>query len=208
MAGTMSLVDLVATLKLSLKNVADVFVSAGDTELEDVIHIAAADFRRWKPNVQFGEVTLVAGQRDYALPEAMGDYLHDTWGQQRLAPWETGYSGRLPRSRVATIDGVRKLVLDPAPTQANIDDAGAAFPFWHVVPHVIHATDGAQTTIPLTLRGLLILGAQVEALRRLAMRNSAKPVQMTEGYSNTPKNGTASALYAALAHEFEMKAAA
>ena len=204
----MSLADLVITHKASLKDAANVFASGGDTELEQHLLTAADDFRRVKPQIQYGEVTLIADQRAYALPADIGDFKYDTWGQRRKQPWETGYSGRLPRTSLAVVAGVKKLVLDPAPTQANIDDAGSTLPYWHVVPHVIHATDGAQTTIPLTLRGLLILRAQVEAMRQLAMRNLAKPVQMVEGFSNQPRNGTASALYQALSEEFELKAAA
>ena len=99
-------------------------------------------------------------------------------------------------------------MLDPAPSQANIDDAGATLPYYHIVPHVIHASNGALTTIPAALRGLLILRAQVEAMRQLAMRNSQKQVSMMEGYGNVSRNGTASYLFEALSQEFEMKAAA
>lgn len=208
MPGTMSLADLTATLKASISSAADVLASAGDTVLEECVQASALELRRWKPNLALGTVNLVAGQRAYALPATIGDYRRDTWGQTRKQPWETGYAGRLPRSMVADVDGVRKLVLDPPPTQAHIDDAGAEFTFWHVIPHVVHPTDGAQTTIPATLRGLVILGAQAEAMRRMAMRNLTKPITVTEGFSNTPRNGTASFLYAALLAEFEMKAAA
>jgi len=208
MSGTMSLADLTATLKASIMSAADVLASAGDTVLEDCVLTCAGDLRRWKPNLALATVTLVAGQRAYTLPANMGDFRRDTWGQERLQPWEPGYAGRLPRSMIADVDGVRKLVLDPAPTQAHIDDAGSTFAFWHVIPHVVHANDGALTTIPLTLRGLVILGAQAEAMRRLAMRNITKPVQVTEGFTNTPRNGTASYLYETLLREFELKAAA
>lgn len=204
----MSLADLVVTHKAALMDAADVFASAGAEDLEQHLKTAADDFRRVKPNVQYGEITLVADQRAYALPADIGDYKYDTWGQRRLQPWETGYSGRLPRTQLAVVAGVKKLVLDPAPTQANIDEAGSVLSYYHVVPHTIHATDGAQTTIPLALRGLLILRAQVEAMRQLAMRNSMKPVQMMEGFGNTSRNGTASYLFEALSQEFELKAAA
>lgn len=199
--------DLVETLKASLMDAADVFASSGSTALEDMLNTAADDFRRVKPNIQFAEVTLVAGQRSYDLPAAMGEFKYDTWGQGRKQPWETGFAGRLPRVSVALVGATKKLVLDPAPTQAHIDDAGATLPYWYTVPHVIHAADGAQTTIPLVHRGLLILRAQMEAMRQLAVRNLAKPVQMIDGHSNAPRNGTASFLFEVLSKEFEMKAA-
>lgn len=208
MPGSMSLADLLVTHKAALMDAADVFASGGSEDLELHLKTAADDFRRVKPNMQYGEITLVAEQRAYALPAGIGDYRYDTWGQRRKLTWERGYSGRLPRTQLAVVAGVQKLVLDPAPTQANIDDAGSILPYYHAVPHVIHATDGAQTTIPLALRGLLILRAQVEAMRQLAMRNSQKQVSMMEGYGNVSRNGTASYLFEALSQEFELKAAA
>lgn len=207
MAGSMSMPDLVETLKASLMDAVDVLASSGDTSLEDILRAAADDFRRVKPNIQFAEVTLVAGQRSYDLPANMGEFKYDTWGQGRKQPWESGYAGRLPRVSVAMVGATRNVVLDPAPTQAHIDDAGATLPYWYTIPHAIHESDPAQTTIPLVHRGLLILRAQMEAMRLLAIRNLTKPMQMIDGHSNAPRNGTASFLFDVLSKEFEMKAA-
>lgn len=203
----MSMADLVATLKASLRDAATVFSAPGDVDFEGHLRTAADDFRRHKPRLMYGEITLQANQGAYALPADFGEFIQDTWGQQRKKPWETGFSGRLPRIVIAEVEGVKKLVMSPPPSQANIDDAGAALAYWYKVPHTIHATDGALTTIPPALRGLLILRAQAEAMRQIAFRNSRLPVTITEGMSSQPRNGSASYLYQALLADFEKAAA-
>lgn len=202
MSGTMSQADLVADLKASLRDAAGIFTAAGDADFIRHLNAAALALNCGKPRVSTALLTLIADQAAYDLPAGFGELGYDTWGQRRKQPWETGYSGRLPRLMVADVSGVKKLILDPAPSQANIDDAGASFTYFYHQAHLI-ATDAANTTVPAIQRALLILRAQVEALRELAMRNITKPVQMIDGHGNQPRNGTPSALYEALLREFE-----
>lgn len=202
MADSMSLEGLVATLKASLQDAASVFGAAGDADFERHIQQAALAMDQHRPYKSYGELTLVAGTGAYALPTGFGRLLRTTWGQARLQPWETGFSGRLPRLSVAYVGGVKKLVLDPAPTQAHIDDAGVTLPYWYTLSHVIGATDGSQTTVPDIDRGLLILRAQAEAMKEMAFRNIQKPAQVLDGYSNAPRNGTPAALANDLLNQF------
>lgn len=206
MPGTMSQADLVTDLKASLRDAAGIFTAANDADFVRQLATAALAMNRGKPRVVAGSLTLIADQAAYAAPAGFGELGYDTWGQRRKQAWETGYSGRLPRLKFAEVGGVPKLILDPAPTQANIDDAGATVTFFYHQTHVIGAA-AVDTTVPAIERGLLILRAQVEALRELAMRNITKPVQMIEGHGNQPRNGTASALYQSLLEEFERAAA-
>ncbi|UUZ68084.1 hypothetical protein LP416_27855 [Polaromonas sp. P2-4] len=85
------------------------------------------------------------------------------------------------------------LMFDPAPTAAMLAVLGSAFKFWFFAQHAIDAT-ASLTTISQQDRGLLILRAQVEAMRELSIRNAGKPVQMRDGFSGQPRNSTPAAL--------------
>lgn len=198
----MSKADLIADYRASLKDVAPLFTAANDEDFARHLRVAADDFMRFMPRKSLALITLVAGQRAYALPADFGQMMYCTWGVARAEPWATDFSGRLPRHYIAEIANVKKLVLDPVPTQANLDDAGAELPLYYAQAHLISA-DAALTTIPVVQRGLLILRAQAEAMREMAFRNMMKPIQMIDGHNNTPRNGTASGLYGSLMAEFE-----
>lgn len=207
MPGTMSEADLVADLKASLKDAASVFTASSDADFKRHLAQAAADFHRAQALIVSASITLVAGTREYSLPADFGDYLHDTWGRARnYQPWQSGYSGRLPRTFVARVAGVDKLILDPAPTIAHIADAGESLPFTYKAKHVIGA-NSADTTINPLKRGLLILRAQAEAMREMAFRNITRASEVVSGYSNAPRNGTPAALFTALMEEFDKAAA-
>jgi hypothetical protein len=60
------------------------------------------------------------------------------------------------------------------------------------------STVGADTTVALVDRPLLLLRAQAEAMLELTLRNAAKPVQLRDGLSGTPRNSTPAALHATL----------
>lgn len=79
---------------------------------------------------------------------------------------------------------------------------GATFRFWYFAQHVLSEAPGL-TTINPSDRGLLLLRAQAEAMRELAMRNVIKPQAMRDGYSSTPRNGTPAALFETLLAEFK-----
>ena len=64
------------------------------------------------------------------------------------------------------------------------------------------STDAAS---PHYSRSLLLLRAQAEACRELALRNVSKPVTMRDAVGSQPRNGTPSALYQMLLTEFETR---
>ena len=66
----------------------------------------------------------------------------------------------------------------------------------------------ANTTILAGDRELLLLRGQAEAMRELAMRGVAKPVQLRDGLGMGPRNAHPAALYDALLCEFRERAAA
>lgn len=204
MAGTMTRADLVADLKASLQDAAKVFTAANDADFSRHLDAAALDMGRVRPRTLLGTITLVAEQYNYTAPADLLSYKSDLWGipGRRINPWETSYPGRLPDVRSAVSGAVRELHFLPAPTAAQITSLGATFRFYYFAAHSIGAT-AADTTLHAGDRGLLLLRAQAEAMKEMAMRNIAKPVQMRDGLSQGPRNGTPSALFAELMRMFE-----
>lgn len=204
MPGTMSRADLVADLKTSLHAAAEVFTAAADADFARLLDVAALDFARVRPRTLVGAATLIAGQIDYALPADFYLYKADLWADPvRLGkPWEKAWPGRLPSVRVAEVAGVRKLVLQPAPSAQHIALLGSEFKFYYLAKHEI-GTATADTSIDAGDRGLLLLRAQAEAMRELAIRNIVKPMTMRDGLNSAPRNGQPSHLYAVLIAEFE-----
>lgn len=204
MAGTMARGDLVADLKASLHDAAEVFTGASNSDFSRLLDVAALDFSRVRPRTLIGDITLQSGVPVYALPSDFYLYKADLWADpSRMGqPWEKGYPGRLPSVRVAEVGSVRSLVLTPAPTAVQIARPGSAFSFYYLARHVIDDA-AVNTSIDAGDRGLLLLRAQVEAMRELAMRNVGKPVALRDGLNSTPRNGTPSALCVLLMDEFE-----
>lgn len=206
MPGTMSLEDLTADLKASLHDTAGVFDSDGDATLKRFLAQALPDFVYKRPVTQLGSVTLVAGTPSYSLAAyptfaALKTYL---WGDDRAMPrpWEATYPGALPRV-CAERDAAAAwfLSLTPAPSALHLAALGASFSFWFYGQHVL-GLDAVDTTVAAADRGLLLQRAQVEAMRELMVRNSAKPVQLRDGLSGTPRNSTPAALFELLLRHF------
>jgi hypothetical protein len=205
MAGTMSEADLVADLKASLQDAASVFTAASDADFKRHLAAAALDFARPRPRTVLGSLTLTADEAAYALPNDFHAFKCDLWGlapKARPQPWEKGWPGPLPRAAVAESGGAKKLTLAPPPTAAQISVLGAEYRFYYYAKHAIGA-DAANTTIAAGDRGLLLLRAQAEAMRELAMRNIHKPVQLRDGLTGTPRNALPSHLYEKFIEEFE-----
>lgn len=206
MAGTMSQADLVADLKASLQDAASVFEAANDGDFRRHLDVAALALGEKHPVVKMAEITLAADVDTYAVAGDCARYLWHTWGaSSRLRPWEPGYTGAKPRVHEVNVGGVSKLLLEPTPTAAQIAAFGATFAYRYAARHVI-AADAAQTTVGASSRALLILRAQAEACRELAMRGMKKPTQLRDGLTGAPRNSTPSALFQALLEEFERAA--
>lgn len=207
MPGTMSSADLVADLKASLHAAADVFTAASDADFTRMLAVSALDFGRVRPRRLLGSITLSADVAEYAAPAGLLAYQHDVWSNGKMPPpWDPSWPGQLPRVDVIDTATGRQLRLTPAPTAQMIALFGATFSFFYFAAHAI-STTAADTTIQPGDRGLLLLRAQAEAMREMAIRNSGMPVQMRDGFSGQPRNGTPAALHQALLDEFERRAA-
>lgn len=201
----MAQADVVADLKRSLHDSATVFTAADDADFVRFLALALLDMAWKRPLTGVGQVVLVAGQARYPLttyPD-FANYKTHMWGTGACLPkpWEPGYPGALPRVASVQEAGGPCLAFDPAPSAAHLAVLGSTFKFWYAARHVL-AADAAQTTVAPQDRGLLLLRAQAEAMREMALRNLGKPVQMRDGLSGAPRNSTPAALYETLLHEF------
>ena len=206
MAGSMSREDLAADLKASLHDAASVLNAPGGVDFERLLDAAAADMGRVRPLRLLGEITVQAEEPLYDAPADMAGRPILLWGKgEKLEPWSRTYL-RQPELMVIGSGGqALQLLFRPAPTLAQIAKWGSAAEFTYPARHSI-GTTAADTTIQPADRGLLLLRAQAEAMRELAMRNVTKPVQLRDGFSQAPRNGTPSALYQTLLEEFERRA--
>lgn len=209
MANTMSMVDLVASLKASLHDAASVFTvdsATPDSEFERFLQQALPDMQAKRPATRLGSVTIEANFPRVAVGvgnpgfAAFKTYL---WGDGcTIKPWDPAYPGALPRVTASFEAQQWWLMFSPAPTAQQISAHGTDFDFWYYAAHAI-GTLALDTTVNLQDRGLLILRAQVEAMRELSIRNAAKPVAMRDGLTGQPRNSTAAALYTELLKQFE-----
>lgn len=203
----MSEADLVADHKAALQDCATVFTAANDADLKRHIARAALDFSRVRPRTLVGTVTLVVDQGEYAsLPADFHLFKSALWGVSpapTVKPWDASWPGLLPDFYDVEEGGVRKISLRPAPTAQQIATLGSSYRYFYAAKHLVHATDGAQTTIRDGDRHALLLRTQAEAMRELTFRNIHKPVQVMAGVSGMPRNGVPPAILEMLMREFE-----
>jgi hypothetical protein len=203
MAGTMSQEDLVADLQRSLHDAAGVFSAPGNADWLRFLATALTAMQNKRPRTLLGTVTLVADTDTYPLALAdFASYKTHQWGGRNIRPWLPEYPGALPRVTAVQSGDTWSLVFDPAPTMAHLQAYGSTFRFWYFGLHALGATP-ENATLAAADRPLLLLRAQAEAMRELAMRNINKPVALRDGISGTPRNSTPSALYQQLLAEWE-----
>lgn len=198
------LTALVGELKASLGDAAERFSGeAADAAFERHVRRAALDFGRVRPVTQAGTLSLVAGQAQYPAPADFVRWKLALWGdaeRRRPRPWERGWPGPFPA--VEVLAGGAVLCLSPAPTALQISVLGADYGFLYFAGLAAGAT-AETSTVTEADRGLLVLRAQAEAMRELAMRESVRPVSMRDGFTGQARNGTPAGLAQAFLAEFE-----
>lgn len=204
MAGGMGMADLVADLKTSLHDSAAVFKAPADADFQRFLRAALADMGTKRPVTRKASVTLEADTARYAVPVAdFAAYKTDMWADAaRLPkPWEAAWPGPVPRV-AATWDGAAWwLDFEHAPSAKHLAVFGRLFQFWYFGLHVV-GDNAADTTVTAADRGLLLLRAQVEAMRELSIRAATKPVQLRDGLSGVARNSTPAALHEVLLRVF------
>ncbi|KAF0812794.1 hypothetical protein IGB42_02637 [Andreprevotia sp. IGB-42] len=202
---TMARADLVADLKASLHDAAEIFASQDDAAFVRLLDAAASDLVRVRPRMRYAGFDLAADQIEpstYLLPADFCQFHSPTWGVHHgIQVWEAHYPGRLPQAIVVDTDQGKAITLIPAVTPCQLQQLGRNYRYRYFGRHEIGDT-AAGTSVALADRGLLLLRAQAEAMRELAMRNIFKPVALRDGMSQAPRNGTPAALYQVLLDEF------
>lgn len=167
-----------------------------------LIDTAVVEYSYRRPRERVLTMTLTAGCSLYECPDDLVRVLGHDWGRSIKVhgnPWDDGWPGQLPGMRVVEWGDERALRLSPAPTARQI---GLLGPFCTYRYAALHLLQDQGATFDEDGAGLVILRAQAEAMRELAMRNVDRPYQLRDGISAQPKNGTAGYLYQALLAEF------
>lgn len=196
MAGTLSRGDLRADLKASLHDAHAMLADPAD--FDRCLAVAVEELGRWLPRTLAANLTLVADQAEYPAPAEFKSFKMALWGRSTtIQPWDKNYPGKLPKVHHAE----DLLILVPAPCAQQIAILGASYRYFYFAGYSI-ADDAAQTTVSADLRDLLLLRAQAECCKELALRNIGKPVQLRDGTNTVTRNGTPSYLYNQLMAEF------
>jgi len=201
----MALDDLVADLKASLHDAASAFDAAEDADYVRFLALALPDMGIKRGITRLGRVVLTAGEPRYSLaayPDLQAYKTH-LWDAPSWAPkaWEPGYAGALPRVCAEPDGTLHWLMFSPAPSAEHVAVRGSSFAFWYLAKHVL-GTVAADTTVMEIDRGLLLLRAQAEAMREVALNQVNKPINLRDGLSGTPRNSTPAALHEMLLRLF------
>ena len=202
--STMTLASLVAELKATLHDSAAVFKAADDADFVRFLQRALPDMQFKRPVTRQATVLLVPGVARYAMPVAdFAAMKTHQWGEPSKTPkpWEESYPGAVPRVCASWDGSAHWVELDPPPTAKQIGVFGRELPFWYFALHTLGTTPETTSVNPQD-RGLLLMRAQVEALKELTLRNLTKPVQLRDGLSGTPRNSTPAALHTELLRLF------
>ena len=168
------------------------------------IEVGLSELARHRPRHVWAELDLLPWQRTYDCPPDLISVFATHYGRDEKAqrqPWDADYpSVQLPDVRLYhRRDGTRCLQVQPAPSYALMSQLGAVCTYEYTAAHII--TEEVCTLTEVDVQ-LVILRAQAEAMRELAMRNSTTPVNVRDGLTNSPQNGTPSYLYTLLMNEF------
>ena len=198
--------DLLSELRASLMDSAQYFQGQEadpDADCRRHLRLAAAEVGSRRGFTLLADVELTPGQALYPVPADILYVQTPLWGtERRIAPWADNHPGPLPRARLVNVQGETRLQITPPPTREQIHTLGSTYRY-------LYATslwDGTSNTIPGTDldRALLLLRAQAEACRELAMQGLTTPIE-TRTSQQMPRNATPSAMYQALLAEFEAR---
>lgn len=201
MADEMTLAALAETLTTTLGDARN--RNADADAPTRYIRVAVADLHRVRPRLRLHTITLAAGVARYEMPtdavRVQRTGWHAAW--QAIAPWNR-MGVTLPVATVHTAGAARELELSPAPSAAFLALVGHIHSLHYYAQHTVGETE-ADTSVPLEDRALVILRAQAEAMKEIALSNSGKPGSIKGGDASMPRNSTPAAVYQELMAEFE-----
>lgn len=199
---------LLADFKASLQDASGFFTAANDADFIRHLNVAARAVALGKiSRTLIGSITVQAGVSEYAAPADLLLPKAGFWTRQAVDVTDIPSTPN-PVLSLAELDGNAVLVLSPAPTAAQIAIYGSTYGFYYFGQHAL--TDSAATsTLPERALNLVMLRAQAEACRELALRQLTKPVSLRAGGGSTAqtRNMTPSALFESLMAEFLRTAA-
>lgn len=199
---------LLADFKASLQDASGFFTAANDADFIRHLNVAARAVALSKiSRTLIGNMAVQAGVSEYAAP---ADLLLPKAGFWTRLPIDVTDIPSTPNPvlSLAELDGSVVLVLTPAPTAAQIAVYGSTYGFYYFASHELTDQE-ATSTLPERSRNLVLLRAQAEACRELALRQLTKPISLRAGGGSTAqtRNMTPSALFQALMEEFGRTAA-
>lgn len=201
--------SLLSDYKASLLDAAQFFTAANDADFIRHLNTAARAVSLGKvPRTLVGTITVQACVSEYAAPVDLLLPKAGFWTRQSIDVTDIPSTPN-PVLSLAELDGATVLVLNPAPTPAQIAVYGSAYGFYYFAAHQLTSSE-STSTLPERCRNLMILRAQAEACRELVLRQIAKPVSLRAGSGNgasTTRNMTPSAVFEALMAEYERTAA-
>ena len=187
-----------ADLQRSLLDARSVFGESTEQQQQFDQHLlaAVADFNRVAPLILTDKLTLQESVAIYPAP-ANAIRFHRTaltQDQNQIDPWDPRRLAVVPTPTITMQNGVRVWELSPTPTQKMLLQLETVdYPYSYFSGHVLDE-DPAKTTILDAHLPQLVLRAQVEALRAIAVRNSFKPVAIRDASLSQTRNGTPAAL--------------
>lgn len=177
-----------------------------DTAIQRHIDIALKALSEIRPQLKVTVLNIAAGHSLYPCPTDLIRIHKCNWGKDARSfqrPWDDHYIGSLPYWRICRNDkGERLLIAEPAPTVIQERVIGSRGELVYTAAHVLTDDECSLNDEEI---GLLILRAQVEAMREISMKNSTQAYQLREGISSTPMNGTPGYLYIKLSDEFNAR---
>ena len=198
-----AITDLVSDLKDSLHSSAEFFNGTdadADADFKRHIDVAQRDLSAARPRIKVAELALQADVGDYAnVPADLLETRSPLWGASKgIKPWDPGHPGTMPRLTILEDADGKKLNIAPAPTTDQIRVLGSTFRYYYTASL---AVDADNLSLSGEQRDLLLLRAQAEAMRELAMQNANRPVQTRTSLAQS-SNSTPGALHDGLMREY------
>lgn len=191
-------------LKASLHESGKAFTDPDD--FDRFLDRAAQDLPRRRPLTLTAELTLKANQREYTpVPADLVRPVFTRWAngaRLKRPPWVAGHPPPRPRVTLVNQSGGRALLVNPLPTASELAEHGETLQYDYEATYTI-GDQAADTTVRPEDRWLLLLRAQAEACKELALKNVDRPVQVGSEGGSTSANGTPAGLHERLMQEFK-----
>lgn len=205
-AADMLISELATELKDSLHDAGDVF-DVGDFKRHIRIALQAMALAK-RPRTVMAPLSLAADQASYPAPADLAAVVRLEWGNAASRqPWRHDHPGPAPLASLVETSAGREIRLSPPPTLRQVRALHGRCELVYQALHQLEPTDEEGSDYEITSlaeadRPLVLLRAQAEACKELAMRGSTKPVDLRGGGMGQARNMTPRALYEALLTEW------